>query len=479
MLFGRLREAAASAPRSGLRHRGRFYPYPELADRAERLAAGLLDRGIGPGARVAFLVPNSPDLFLAFFALWAVGGIAVPLNIAATAAELASAADKCGLDAIIVRDENLPAAERLAADLQQTLPIIRTSAYDVIMRSPQRLPAVPSEATALYLFSSGSTGRPKVVPHTHGTLMTEGKAAGADVGLTSDDVVLNSLPGHHGFGFMTVHLEAVARGATTAYWSDPAPFMLARSRYLAAIAAERATVVPGVPYAFDALIGLSDEPDLSSVRKVYIGGVSLRRPLYERFHQRFGKRMGQIYGSTEFGQIAHNDGSDPETVEAVGRVTPGTSVELVDGEILVRSTQLTPGYLNADPASNAVFADGGFRSGDLGRIDEHGNLYVTGRSKLILEVAGMKVDPIEVEDVFLTHPAVAEAVVVGVPDPRSGEQRLKLVAVLRESAGHEALIRYGRERLTAYKAPAIVEFIDAMPRSATGKILRGKLIEGG
>lgn len=478
MLFGLLREAATAAPRSGLRYRGTFTSYPELADRAERLAAGLLDRGIGLGTPVALLVPNSPDLFVAAYALFAIGAIAVPLNPASTARELEVAATKTGIAAVIVADEHVAIAEQLIAGLGR-FPMIRTSEYGTIMLVPQALPPIAPDTAAIYLFSSGSTGRPKVVPHTHAEMIAEGTAAGTGVGLLPDDVVLNSLPGHHGFGFMTVHFEAVARGATTAFWSEPGPFMLTRGRFLAALAAERITVLPAVPFVFESLCGLTDDVDLTRLRRVYTGGVSLKRPLYDRFHERFGKRIGQAYGATEFGQISFSDGGDLTTRDSVGPVTPGSSVELVDGELLVKSTQLTTGYLGGDAASNAAFRDGGFLTGDLGRIDVEGNLYITGRSKLILEVAGMKVDPIEVEDVFLGHPAVAEAVVIGVPDPRSGEQRLKLVAVLRETAGQEDLIRYGRERLTAYKAPAIVEFIDAIPRSATGKILRGKLIGAG
>jgi long-chain acyl-CoA synthetase len=147
------------------------------------------------------------------------------------------------------------------------------------------------------------------------------------------------------------------------------------------------------------------------------------------------------------------------------------------GELFLKSPSLTRGYLKADPGANLAFQDGGMLMGDLGRIDEDGNLYITGRSKLILEVAGHKIDPIEVEDVLVSHPAVAEAVVVGIPDPRTGEQRLKAVIVKKAEETADELIKFSKARLSAQKVPAVIEFRDAIPKSATGKILRGQLLD--
>jgi long-chain acyl-CoA synthetase len=147
------------------------------------------------------------------------------------------------------------------------------------------------------------------------------------------------------------------------------------------------------------------------------------------------------------------------------------------GELLITSSAVTKGYLNNPEANLNSFKDGGWLSGDLARMDADGNIYMVGRKKLIVAVAGQKVDPIEVEDVLMGHPAVAEAVVVGIPDPRTGEQRLKAVVVKKSEESAEALVAYVRSRLSAHKVPYIVEFIDALPRSVTGKVLRGKLIE--
>ena len=147
------------------------------------------------------------------------------------------------------------------------------------------------------------------------------------------------------------------------------------------------------------------------------------------------------------------------------------------GEIVVKSPAITKGYLDAPEVNKQTLRDGKFYTGDLGTLDRNGLVFVKGRTKLLIEVAGHKVDPFEIEEVLGTHPAVAEAVVVGVPDPHTGEQRLKAVIIRAADESPDALIRYCRERLASQKVPSLVEFRDELPRSAAGKVLRGKLME--
>jgi long-chain acyl-CoA synthetase len=316
-------------------------------------------------------------------------------------------------------------------------------------------------------------------------MLAEGRGVGAAEGLAPDDLVLNGLPGHHGFGFMSVHFEAALAGASTLFWSDPRPMLIARDAMAGAIAATRVTVLPGVPLIFDAL-SAAGAADLSSLRLAFTGGVGLKRPVYDRFRARYGIALGQAYGCTEAGQVAFHPGGGEEAWASVGTPQANATIAVVpspdapegSGEVVIGGASDSAGYLEADAASRASFHAGAFHTGDLGRLDADGRLYVTGRSRLIIEVGGHKIDPVEVEDVFAEHPAVAEAVVVGIPDGRTGEQRLKLFAVLRGEAGSEDLIAFARGRLAAQKVPAAVEFLDAIPRSASGKVLRGMLIEG-
>jgi long-chain acyl-CoA synthetase len=256
---------------------------------------------------------------------------------------------------------------------------------------------------------------------------------------------------------------------------------------LAALAAEEITVLPGVPFFYDLISSIEEEHDLSRIRVAYSSGVAMRKPTFDAFLARYGIPIRQAYGATETAMVSINTGDAPAaTWDTCGRPVDPVVVEVVPspdapapgvGELFVKTPGLTPGYLDADPASMASFRDGGWMAGDLGYLDEAGFLRLTGRSKLIIEVSGMKVDPVEVEDILMNHPAVAEAAVVGVPDPRTGEQRIKAVVVRKDTATAAEILRFVRGRLTPYKVPSVLEFRDALPRSGSGKVLRGQLID--
>jgi acyl-coenzyme A synthetase/AMP-(fatty) acid ligase len=227
--------------------------------------------------------------------------------------------------------------------------------------------------------------------------------------------------------------------------------------------------------------------DMSSVRMASSGGVALKKATFDRFYERFGLPIRQALGMTEVMLVTFNMDPDPfSTWDSVGAPDPQVTVEIRPtpdaptpdvGEVFVKTPGMTKGYMNVDPSVNAVFTDGGMLTGDLGKVGDNGHLYLTGRIKLIVEVSGMKVDPIEVEDVLMAHPAVAEAVVVGVPDPRTGEQRLKAVVVKKADETADNIIKFSRTRLTPHKVPALLEFRDQIPRNGMGKILRGQLMD--
>jgi long-chain acyl-CoA synthetase len=263
--------------------------------------------------------------------------------------------------------------------------------------------------------------------------------------------------------------------------------MLARGELLQFIASERVTLLPGVPFLYDLLIGATEEADLSNIRQAFSGAVALRKGTFDNFLSRFGIPIRQALGTTETSVVSYNLSEDPvATWNSVGELIGHNKVEIVPaeesndpevGELLISSPAVTKGYLNNPEANRASFKNGAWVSGDLGRFDKNGNLFIAGRKKLMLEVAGLKIDPVEVEDVLLGHPAVSEVVVVGVPDHRTGEQRLKAVVVKKEDETADALIKYAQGHLTAHKVPYLVEFRDTIPRSVTGKVLRGKLVD--
>lgn len=484
MLYDNLLAIAARAPAtSGLRYRGRTQSYVEIAERVSRLAAGLIDRGIGAGDSVAVMLHNSPDMFVVVHALFAIGAIALPLSPTATATEVADAARKAGISALLVAPELAGLAERVAHELGglAVFTASERSLGELERAAPCALPPVPGHTAALYLLSSGSTGLPKVVPHTHAELLADARRTSIAWQLAPDDVVFDMLPANFAMGLLLGATNAAEAGATTVYWNDPRPLALARKAALETIAREGVTFMGAVPAMFETLAGAKGNFDLRRMRLAFSGGAALRRPVFEAFRARFGIALHQDYGSTEALMVSHNDG-DPDLLwNSVGRpsgdveatIAPG-DYGLGDGvgELLLKSSSMTAGYLGSDNAT--TFRDGWLMTGDLARIDDEGRLVIVGRTKLLIEVQGYKIDPIEVEDVLARHPAVEEAVVIGVRD-RLDEQRLKAIVVRGGEVSDEALIRYLRERLSAQKVPTLIEFRESLPRSPVGKVLRGGL----
>jgi acyl-CoA synthetase (AMP-forming)/AMP-acid ligase II len=494
MLFQKMTEIANTAPStSGIRQDGVAHSYADLIARVERLAGGFKSIGIGKGDRVVLFIPNSVDIWIVSHALFAIGAITVPLNAQANPNELKSTGERCAAKAIVARPEYLAVAERLNADLGGKLTVVQTgssgplSVGELEKHAPANLQPFADDDDAVYLFSSGSTGRSKIVPWTHGALIRGGVHSAGLQQIQPDDASLNGLPSYTSYGYIVGIGGDAFAGATTVFWTDPQPIMMARGRMLAAIEREKITRLPGVPFLFDLLAGVTDNVDMSSVRMASSGGVAIKKPTFDRFYQRFGIPVRQALGLTEVGLVTFNMDPDPvSTWDSVGKPDPQVSVEIVPtpeapspdvGEIFVKTPGMTKGYMDVEPAVNAVFRNGGMMTGDLGRIGDNGHLYITGRIKFIVEVSGMKVDPIEVEDVLMSHPAVADAVVVGVPDPRTGEQRLKAVVVRKADETADNIIKFSRTRLTPHKVPALLEFREQIPRNGAGKVLRSQLVD--
>lgn len=486
MIFDRLLQVAATAPEtSGLRQGEDVFPYPALARRIERLASGFANRGIGRGDVVALLIPNSPDIFAVAHALFAIGAIAMPLGPTATRAELAALAGKATPSAVVATPASKAAAEVLIADVAPGAALFITTDLAAVETAPVPLPALAADTPALYLFSSGSTGLPKVVPHTHAEILADGARTSGAWKLQPDDVVVNILPPNFAMGFLMGVIDTLSGGATTFYWSDPLPLALSRRKLLEAMVRQRVTLMGAVPAMYDIIAAQAGDFDLS-LRIAFSGGAALKRSTFDAVQARFGIALRQAYGSTEAIMVSHNDAADPDaTWASVGKPAGDAQVRIAPadtglgddvGELLIRSSSLMRGYLG-DAAANALaFDDGWFRSGDLASLDEAGRIYIKGRSKLLIEVSGYKIDPIEVEDTLAAHPAVAELAVAGVPDARNGN-KLRAYVVRRDEVSEDEIVRFARARLSSQKVPTEVAFLDALPRSSTGKLLRAKLLE--
>jgi len=337
-------------------------------------------------------------------------------------------------------------------------------------------------------FSSGSTGRPKPVPRTHEQCVFEAEHYTTTLDITPDDRIFCAIPMIHSYGMGACLLAAGRAGATLVILEDPNPFLLRRHRALELIERERATIFPGVPFNFRLMAEAPAGADLSALRYCFSAGTALPLPVFEAFGERFGVLVRQLYGSTETAVMTINVDPDPvSTLESVGSPVGTVELRIVDadgdplpvgeeGEVAVRSPSMTRGYADMDALNREAFRDGYFLTGDLGRLDDEGRLFLTGRKKLLIEVGGYKVDPIEVQDVVVAHPKVEEAIVVGAEGRVQGEDLVKAVVVPSEDFDDRELMEFCRERLANFKVPQIVEFREEIPKSPLGKVLRKYLV---
>jgi long-chain acyl-CoA synthetase len=427
--------------------------HAELLDRVERAAEGLRRRGLGAGDAVALVLPNGPAFVTAFLAITGIGAIVVPLNPQFKVDELAFCLNACGARAVFADEGEI---ERLVED------------------NPRRSmdPRLPEE-TFVYQFSSGSTGRPKRLARTHGQLFAEAESYSW---IAPEDRLFCAIPLYHTYGMGCCLVSAVRNGATLVFLDEHHPFLLSRARAFQLLEQERVTVFPGVPFHFRHLADAPTATDLPALRLCFSAGTALPRPVFDAFERRFGVAVRQLYGCTEAGTLTVNLDPDPKaTAASVGTPTGAVRVRIEDGEVVVSSPAMTRGYADDLELNARAFRDGWFYTGDLGEIDDDGRLYVTGRRKRLIEVAGHKVDPVEVEDVLAVHPRIREAVVVGVP-AGGGEESVKAVIVPSNGCGEREVIEFCQQRLANFKVPRIVEFRGEIPRSPLGKILRKYLV---
>lgn len=497
MLLQCLYEHADATPdRTAVVYRDERLSFAALVERVERLADGLASRGIGAGDAVGLVLRDDPWFYAAFHAIAALGAKVVPANPAFKQAELEFWFRSADVKAVISDERSAGVCERIAAGFERPVEVIGAGAGHgqsvtltglVEAGSARRLEPRDPEEAAVGQFSSGSTGRPKRLDRTHGQCLAEGGLY-VSLGYAHEDRILASVPFFSSWGLGSCIVGATVAGATLVILEDPHPFLLKRHRAFELIEQEGVTIFPGVPYSYRLMADAPKAADVSSLRLCFSAGTALPRGTFEAFGERFGVLVRQLYGSTETTVIAANLSPDPvATFESVGQPVAGVDVAIVDeegaplpvgeiGEITVASPAATRGYAELPELNEVAFRDGHFFTGDLGRLDEDGLLYIVGRKKLLIETGGFKVDPIEVEAVIDAHPAVAESVVVGVDTEIAGEQRVKAVVVREADCEERELVSFCRERLANFKVPQSVEFRDEIPKSPLGKVLRKYLV---
>lgn len=445
-----------------LHFQGESITYGALWRRVDEATAAL---GIQRGERLAWLGYNHPRMLVLLFALARVGGILVPLNWRLTAAEHRAILEDCTPRYLVAEDAFAPHAQALGVPLGPP-PL-------TIAATPPRLAGEDGD-DVLIAYTSGTTGRPKGAILTQSALLWNGINSIHAHDLSQADHVLSALPLFHVGGLNNQTLPALQAGATVTLQRR-----FEAGQWLADVAARRPTLSLLVPAAMHAVIEHPGWPnaDLSSLRLLNTGSMVVPLSLIRAFHAR-GVPVGQIYGCTETAPIAtvllREDAMRKEG--SAGKPAAHCEVRLVAGEIQVRGANVMRGYWNDPEATRAAFDGEWFRTGDLGRFDDEGFLWIMGRSKDVIISGGENIHPAELENVLADCPQIAESAVIGVPDPKWGEVPCACIVLKPGVRLTEAeVLEQFRDRLARYKHPRRIVFLDALPKNALGKVQRFEL----
>lgn len=452
--------------------------YSQLDATISAIAQQLLSSGVGKGDAVILLLQNNATFVAGVLATIAIGAVAVPINPLFPAEEIRYYLETSQANLIIHED----ALADLLHELSPTTALLsRSAAAQLTAAAAARSSAVlGQEAPALYMYSSGSTGKPKRVTRTHGQLVAERQALAATLQLGTDDRILCTVPLFHSHGFGNCMMAALLNGGTLVisvgeFNSRDAVRLIER---------ERITVYPSVPFMLKMMAEtfFKTAPDLTALRMVFSAGAALPKAVFEAFKAKFGVSIRQLYGSTETGAIAINTDGGEGTEDSVGRPLVGYQIDVLDdagntlpdgqaGLIAVYSPAQTAQYDGLPEITAECFVGNYFLPGDIGVRDHNGFIFIQGRKKLLINVAGYKVDPVDVETVIGSYPKVKDVVVLGVDEDNAGEA-VKAVVVANDACTPAEIIQHCAKQLAAYKVPKIVEFRDEIPRSPLGKILR-------
>ncbi|CAN5738879.1 long-chain fatty acid--CoA ligase [soil metagenome] len=496
-----LRESATTSPEKALLHAGdATLTYQQVDELSGRVASSLLALDLAPGDKVAVQLPNLPQFVFAYFAILKAGLVMVPLNPLLRLPEIEYHLNDSDAKLLICfgpMGEEAAKAAGAAGGIPTfavTLPGSDdrpegTRSFDELYLAEDTgdiLPLSPDE-TAVLLYTSGTTGRPKGAELTHFQLFMAATTGGNLFGYQPDDVALAVLPLFHVFGLSSVLSTAVRFGGTIVLVPrfEMGPVLDALERH-------RVTVFMGVPTMYIAMLQADTSGrDLSALRVGISGGAAIPGEIIRSFEEKFpGTVILEGYGLSETSAIAtFNSSAENRRVLSIGQPMWGVEVRIVDGddvelprgadqigEIVIRGHNVMEGYYGRAEATAEAMRGGWFHTGDLGYRDADGYFFIVDRTKDMIIRGGFNVYPREIEEVLFTHPAVAEAAVIGKPDDRLGEE---VVAVISLKPGAEVtpeeVIAFTKEQLAAYKYPREVRIIADLPKGPTGKILKTEL----
>jgi long-chain acyl-CoA synthetase len=465
--------------------------YAEFDERTTRLGGGLQALGVRPGDKVACYMPNAIELLEAYYATSKAGAVTVFLNALLTAREIRFVLQDSESKVIFTEPGLLPNVQEVRPDAGHLETIVVKGGTpppdtvrfdDVLKGGPYRDVPVKAEDVVWLGYTSGTTGRPKGAILTHLGATHVGATVADRFGYREDDIVLCALPLFHSYAVNSCMIQVMMAGAGQVILERFTP-----DGVLQAIQDHRITVFPGVPTMFNYLVNFPDRAkyDLTSLRIAKSAGAVLPAKLMHDFEMLYGVPLVDGYGITEAHSfVTLNDPRGKRPDGSCGKAIEGVDVRIVDGqdrdvpagergELIFRGPNLPLGYVNGPEATAEALRGGWYHSGDVAYMDAEGYVYIVDRIKDTIICGGYNIYPKEVEDVIYAHPAVLDVAVVGVADEAKGEIP-KACVVLKPEATVTAgeLEAYCRQNLAAYKVPRVMEFMDAIPKTASGKTKR-------
>lgn len=443
--------------------------FAELAERVRRAAGAFAAAGVNNGDRVAIWAPNSAEWIIAAFGLLTAGGVLVPVNTRFKTAEAADIIGRSGAKAVLVEKGFLG----MDFTAPVGIPVVDVKSGFLDSGKPFER-AVSGSDVADIIYTSGTTGRPKGVMMDHAQTLRHYAEWCDRADLRQGDRYLIVNPFFHIFGYKAGCIASLIRGATIV----PVP-IFELENVLKLIEQEHITMLPGPPTLYHSLLGAQGGRDLSSLRAGVTGAADIPVELVRRVRTELPfQTLMTGYGLTEAGTVtlSRPEDSFEDIATTAGVACDGIEVDIAaDGEILVRGYNVMKGYLD-DPVATAEAIDdqGWLHTGDLGSLDEAGRLRVVGRKKDMFIVGGFNAYPAEIEGFLLEHEAVAQAAVIGVRDDRLGQVG-KAFVVRKGAVSADELISWCRERMAGFKVPRSVQFVEALPLNATGKVVKDQL----
>ncbi|MCW3054350.1 MAG: o-succinylbenzoate--CoA ligase [Chthonomonadales bacterium] len=495
--------------RTALIFRDHATSFGEMAVAVRRLAAGFRALGIAPGERIGLLLPNCPPFVYAYYAAALIGAVVVPSNPLLKPAELAYIWRDCDLRAIVT----VPQLLSIVQAARQSLPGLR-HVVSIVGREEMPDPAVADtvpgfvaltdlmrqgaaslaageipdapdrdpQACAVIIYTSGTTGYPKGAMLSHFNLMRNVEQVQEAFHFFPDDRFITILPLFHAFAGTVCMHTALAVGAVSVLMENFAP-----ARAFETMEKHGISIFCGVPAIFHGLLQfpVDREYDLSKLRILVSGGAPLPAPTLHALEDRFHLPVLEGDGPTECSPATSvNPLEGVRKVGSVGVPLPGVEIAIFDdddhpvpteemGEIVVRGDNVMLGYLNQPEATAEAMRSGWYHTGDIGKIDSDGYVFILDRKKDMILVGGLNVYPREVEEALFHHPSVADVAVIGLPDALRGEEVTAIVVLKPDATATEReLIVFCRERLANYKVPRSILFRDTLPRGGTGKVVK-------